>query len=57
MLVTDSIADPWPFGADPDPFFWLTDPDPDPIPDPTPDPGTGILVSDLQDDNEKLFFS
>ncbi len=34
------------------PYLWLTDSDPTPDPDPDP----GIFVSDLQDDNQEIFF-
>jgi hypothetical protein len=43
-----SVGDPWHFGADPDPHFWLMDPDPDPNP--------AIFVSDLQDVNKIFSF-
>jgi hypothetical protein len=38
-----------------DPYLWLMDPDSDPDPDVVPYPA--IVVSDLQDVIEKLFFA
>ncbi len=47
-VACSSVADPGHFGVDldPDPCFWLMDPDSDP----------DIFVTDLQDVNKKLKF-
>ncbi len=48
--LESSVGDLWHFGAEPDPYLWLMDPDPDPTSDPTP------FFIDFKDAN-KIFFS